>query len=150
MLTVREHIDIAAPVDRVFAFMDRPTHQADITPSLSDSTLLERLPNGGSRARYVYQILGLSFSGEVRATDYAPDERIVWSMEGDLQGTIRWYFEPSDAGCRITYAATYQSPGPRLLRPLIRPLIRRYNKQEVSTLLHNLKKRLESPGAPER
>ncbi|PSQ75361.1 MAG: SRPBCC family protein [Bacteroidetes bacterium QH_7_64_110] len=125
MLTVREHIDIAAPVDRVFAFMDRPTHQADITPSLSDSTLLERL-------------------------DYAPDERIVWSMEGDLQGTIRWYFEPSDAGCRITYAATYQSPGPRLLRPLIRPLIRRYNEQEVSTLLHNLKKRLESPGAPER
>ena len=48
MLTVREHIDIAAPVDRVFAFMDWPTHQADITPSLSDSTLLERLPNGGS------------------------------------------------------------------------------------------------------
>ena len=150
MLTVRDHIDIFASVETAFAFMDAPANQAKITPSLIQSTLLERLPNGGSRARYVYQILGLSLSGEVRATDYAPEERIVWSMEGDLQGTIRWYFEPSDAGCRITYAATYQSPGPRLLRPLIRPLVRRYNEQEVSTLLHNLKKRLESPGAPER
>jgi len=146
MLTVREHIDIAAPVDRVFAFMDAPAHQAEITPSLSESVLIERLPNGGSWAHYTYRILGLSFTGEVRATDYVPDERIVWSMEGDLQGTIRWYFEPSDAGCRIIYAATYQIPGPRLLRPLTRFLVRRYNEREVSTLLHNLKERLESPG----
>ena len=147
MLTVREHIDIAAPVSRVFEFMDAPAHQAEITPSLSESTLLERLPNGGSRARYVYRIVGLPFSGEVRATDYVPDERIVWSMTSDLQGTIRWYFESVDLGCRVTYAATYQIPGPRLLRPLARPLVRRYNEREVRTLLRNLKTQLEASGA---
>ncbi|MFB6232235.1 MAG: SRPBCC family protein [Salinibacter sp.] len=145
MLTVRKHIDLAAPVDRVFEFLDTPAHQSEITPSLSESVLVERLPNGGSRARYTYRILGLSFRGEVRATDYVPDERIVWSMEGDLQGTIRWYFEPIDPGCRFTYAATYQIPGPSFIHPLVRPLIRRYNEREVSTLLHNLKERLESP-----
>ncbi|MFB6271323.1 MAG: SRPBCC family protein [Salinibacter sp.] len=150
MLTVREHIDIAASVGRVFEFMDTPTHQAEITPSLTESTLVERLPNGGSRARYIYRILGLSFSGEVRATDYVPDERIVWSMEGDLQGTIRWYFKSTEDGCRITYAATYQLPGPRMLRPLVRPLVRRYNEREVRTLLRNLKRRLEAPDATGR
>lgn len=148
MLTVREHIDIAAPVDRVFAFMDTPAHQAEITPSLSESTLVERLPNGGSRARYTYRIFGLSFSGEVRATDYVPEERIVWIMEGNLQGTIRWYFDPSDAGCRFTYAATYQIPGPTLFRPVVRPLVRRYNEREVHALVQTLKKRLEAAGAP--
>lgn len=147
MLTVREHIDIVAPVDRVFEFMDTPAHQAEITPSLTQSTLVERLPNGGSRARYTYRILGLSFSGEVRATDYVPDERIVWSMTGDLQGTIRWYFESVDTGCRVTYAATYRIPGPRFLQSLAGPLVRRYNEREVRTLLHNLKERLESSGA---
>jgi uncharacterized membrane protein len=150
MLTVREHIDIAAPVGRVFDYMDTPAHQAEITPSLSESTLVERLPNGGSRARYAYRILGLSFSGEVRATDYVPEERIVWSMEGDLQGTIRWYFEPSDAGCRFTYAATYQIPGPTLLRPVARPLVRRSNEREVHALLQNLKERLEAAGTVAR
>lgn len=149
MLTVREHTDISAPTGRVFNYMDTPAHQADITPSLTESVLVERLSNGGSRARYAYRILGLSFSGEVRATDYAPEERIVWSMEGDLQGTIRWYFEPVDVGCRVTYAATYQVPGPRFLRPLLRSLVRRYNEREVRTLLQNLRHTLESPnGAP--
>jgi uncharacterized membrane protein len=150
MLTVRERIDIAAPKSRVFEYMDTPARQAEITPSLSTSSLIERLPNGGSRARYAYQILGLSFSGEVRATDYVPHERIVWSMMGDLQGTIRWYFDPVETGCRFTYAATYQIPGPSLLRPLARPLIRQYNESEVRTLLHTLKERLDPSGAPER
>ena len=144
MLTVREHIDLPVPVDRVFDFMDAPARQARITPSLSTSTLLERLPNGGSRAHYVYRILGLSFSGEVRATDYVPGERIVWSMTGDLQGTLRWYFEPTDGGSRLTYAATYEVPGPRLLRPLARPLIRRYNEREVHALLRNLEAQVTS------
>lgn len=144
MVTVREHIDLSPPVDRVFDFMDAPAHQAWITPSLSDSTLLERLPNGGSRAHYVYRILGLSFSGEVRATDYVPNERIVWSMTGDLQGTLRWYFEPIDGGSRLTYAATYEVPGPSLLRPLARPLIRRYNEREIHALLRNLEAQVTS------
>jgi Polyketide cyclase / dehydrase and lipid transport. len=150
MLTVREHIDIAASVEAVFAYMDTPAHQAEITPSLSESTLVERLPNGGSRARYTYRILGLSFSGEVRATDYVPEERIVWSMEGDLQGTIRWYFESVNAGCRFTYAATYQIPGPTLFRPVVRLLVRGYNEREVRTLLQNLNEQLEATKAPVR
>ncbi len=145
MITVRELVDIAAPVETVFTFMDAPAHQAEITPSLAQSTLIERLPNGGSRAQYTYRIVGLSFSGEVRATDYVPDQRIVWSMQGDLAGTIRWYFEPIDAGARVTYAATYQIPGPGFVQPLVRPLIRRYNEREVHALLHNLKAQIESP-----
>lgn len=147
MLTVRNHIDIAAPVEHVFAFMDTPAHQAEITPSLTQSDLIERLPNGGSRARYTYRIWGLSLSGEVQATDYAPNERIVWSMRGELQGTIRWYFESRDSGCRFTYAATYQVPGPGPIRSLARPLVRRYNEREIRRLLENLKERLESPEA---
>ena len=150
MLTVHEYIDIAAPVNRVFAFMDTPTHQAEITPSLSQSTLIERLPSGGSRARYTYRIWGLSLSGEVHATDYVPNERIVWSMRGELRGTVRWYFEPSEPGSRVTYAATYRVPGPRLLRSLARPLVRRYNEREVHALLQNLKQRLEASRETDR
>ena len=145
MLTVRKHTDIEAPVEAVFGYMDTPRHQPDITPSLTKSHLLERLPNGGSRVQYTYRILGLSFSGEVRATDYVADERIVWSMEGDLQGTIRWYFQPLRDGkhTRFTYAATYALPGPSIVHPLLKPLVRRYNEREVNTLLERLQARVE-------
>lgn len=144
MLTVRKHVDVNAPVEAVFEYMDEPSRQPDITPSLTHSHLLDRLPNGGAHARYTYKILGLSFSGEVCATDYVPNERIICNMEGDLQGTIRWYFQALDHGrSRFTYAATYALPGPSLLRPLLKPLVRRYNEQEVHTLLQRLKAHLE-------
>lgn len=145
MLTVRDHIDIAAPVEDVFGYMDTPAHQADITPSLTRSVLIERLPNGGSRAEYTYRLLGLSFSGEVHATDYVPNERIIWTMSGALQGTIRWYFEPRADGSqtRFTYAATYALPGPSVLHPVLTPLVRRYNEREVGALLRNLRAQVE-------
>ncbi|MEF8941034.1 MAG: SRPBCC family protein, partial [Salinivenus sp.] len=142
------HVDIPAPVDAVFAFMDDPAHQPEITPSLTRSELVERLPNGGSRVRYTYRILGVSFDGEVRATDYAPNDRIVWAMTGDLRGTLRWYFSPldEDSGTRFTYAATYVLPGPGLARPLLGPLVRRYNEREVDRLLQALRARLAESG----
>ena len=144
MLTVREHIDVNAPAETVFDYMDEPRHQPEITPSLTRSHLLDRLPNGGSRVRYTYKILGIPFSGEVRATDYVPNERIVWSMEGGLRGTIRWYFQPlTDERSRFTYAATYAIPGPSVLHPFLKPLVRRYNEHEVRTLLRRLKSRVE-------
>jgi uncharacterized membrane protein len=140
MLTVRDHIDIDASVEAVFDYMDEPQNQPEITPSLTQSHLLERLPNGGSRVRYTYTIFGLPFSGEVRATDYVTNERIVWSMEGDLQGTIRWYVQQlNDDHCRFTYAATYALPGPSIVQSLLKPLVRRYNEREVNALLKRLK-----------
>jgi uncharacterized protein YndB with AHSA1/START domain len=148
MLTVREHVDLAVSVEDVFAYMDEPAHQPEITPSLTRSELVERLPNGGSRVRYTYRILGVSFDGEVRATDYVPNERIVWSMTGDLRGTLRWYFSPldGDRGSRFVYAATYALPGPALARPLLGPLLRRYNEREVGRLLRRIRTHLGESG----
>lgn len=143
MLTVRDQIDIAAPVEQVFSFMDEPSNQVEITPSLTRSELVERLPNGGSHARYTYSVWGLPLHGAVKATDYAPNERIVWALSGHLRGTIRWYFQPQETGTRFTYAATYAIPGPSLTRPFLKPLLRRYNEQKVQTLLDRLKRRLE-------
>lgn len=144
MLTVREHIDLTAPVDEVFAYMDEPSHQPDITPSLSRSHLLERLPNGGARVEYTYRLFGFPLSGTIHATDYVPNERIVWTMRGGLNGTIRWYFAPLDTPgrTRFTYAATYTLPGPSVVHPLLAPAVRRYNEREVHALLHALRDRL--------
>ena len=144
MLTVRDDTFIAAPPEDVFAFLDQPERQPEFTPSLTESTLLERLDNGGSRVRYTYQLLGLQRSGEVRATDYTPPERIIWNLTGDLHGTIRWYLEPVDEGTQFTYAATYDVPGPSFLRPLLSAILRRINENELQELLARAKGLIEA------
>lgn len=144
MLTVRDSTYIDASCEAVFAFLDEPARQVSFTPSLTSSSLIERLPNGGARARYVFRIYGIDLVGEVRATDYDPPSRIVWAMTGNLNGTIRWYLDPEGEGTRFTFAATYRVPGPSFLRPALTPLLRRYNDREVRSLLQQLRTRISS------
>jgi len=148
MLTVRDSIHIDAPPKEVFAFLDEPERQPSFTPSLTASTLIERLDNGGSRARYTFSMLGMNFQGEVRATDYTPPNRIVWAMSGDLKGTIRWYVDAEGAGTRFTYAATYEAPGPSILRPVATPVLRWINQREIATLLANVRTQVEQRQQP--
>ncbi|MDQ2072459.1 SRPBCC family protein [Haloarcula sp. H-GB4] len=130
------------PVETVFAFMDEPSNQAAVTPSLSRAERIERLLNSGNRAAYEYEMFGLTFTGEVRATTYEPPERIVYEMRGDLTGRIAWRFEPEDGGTRLTYTADYEVPGP-LPEFLLAPLIRWYNRREVRKLLENVAEAVE-------
>ena len=71
-------------------------------------------------------------------------------MTGDLRGSIRWYLEPEDGGTRFTYAATYAVPGPGVLQPVLTPVVRRYNRSEIATLLQNLKRNVEAPSTGTR
>lgn len=149
MRTLRKTVDIAAPVAEVFAYMDEPRRQVALTPSLTRSDLVERLPNGGARVRYTYRMFGISFSGEVEATDYVSNQRIVWSIRGDVQGTLRWYFatnadDQSSPSTQFTYAATYAVPGPSFVQRLLGPLLHRYNEREVQTVMQRLQNRIET------
>lgn len=144
MVRVRDQIDLAVPRSDVFAYMDEPAHQAEITPSLVRSELIERLPNGGSRAAYTYSFLGVAFKGEVRATTYDPPNRIVFDMQGDLGGEIAWTFTAlAKERSRLIYEAVYEVPIP-VLQKAAEAVARRYNEREVRTLLANLKDRLET------
>jgi carbon monoxide dehydrogenase subunit G len=131
-----------APIETVFTFMDEPSNQAAVTPSLTRAERIERLPNGGNRAAYEYTMFGVTFTGEVRATTYEQPERIVYEMNGDLAGRIAWRFEPERNGTRLTYAAEYEVPGP-LPEVLLAPLIGWYNRREVRRLLDNVAEAVE-------
>lgn len=148
MLTVRDSIHIDASPEEVFAFLDEPERQPSFTPSLTESALIERLDNGGSRARYTFSMLGMDLRGEVRATDYTPPSRIVWAMSGDLKGTIRWYVVEEGSGTRFTYAATYEVPAPSFLRALATPVLRWINQREIAILVANVRSQIERRPQP--
>lgn len=143
MLEVEETVRIDAPVAQVFAYMDRPENQPEITPSLAHSETLEELPNGGKRVAYTYTMAGIGLDGEIRATEYVPEARIVWEMSGDLTGEIEWIFEADDDETVVTYVGRYEVPIP-VLDAVVEPFVRRYNERELRTTLENLKTRVEA------
>lgn len=143
MVRVEKDIWIEAPVERVFAYMDDPLHQAEITPSLSEVDPRGRAPCGGAKAGFVYKMAGVPFRGEIEATRYEPPRRIEFDMRGPLDGRIWFGFEPEGEGTRATYGADYTLPNAALER-LARPFLTAYNERECRTVLENLKARMES------
>ncbi|WP_138006820.1 SRPBCC family protein [Halalkalirubrum salinum] len=159
-LTGRVTID--APIERVFLFMNRPENQARITPALSHVEALEVLDNGGKRASYVYSMGPVELTGEVRAIEFEPNERIVFEMTGDLSGTIEWMFEPAgqttvddeatangkDADrTTVTYSAEYDLPTVLSL-PVVSDIVDQaatpYNRRQLEATLSNLRQQVEA------
>jgi uncharacterized membrane protein len=143
MLEVEETTRIDAPVTAVFEYMDRPENQPEITPSLTHSETLAELPNGGKRVAYTYTMAGIDLDGEIRATEYEPEARILWEMSGDLSGEIEWTFEEDAEETVVSYVGRYEIPIP-VLDAVVKPFVKRYNERELRTTLENLKTRVEA------
>jgi len=148
MVRVSETIQVDRPVEVVYAYLDQPENHAEISPSLAESELIERLENGGKRASYTYRMAGVGREGELTETIHEDGERMVFEMSGELTGTIDIAVAAVDGGTEVTYAAEYELPG-RVLSAVAEPLAKRYNRRELATTLQNLKSRLETEPARE-
>jgi carbon monoxide dehydrogenase subunit G len=137
MIAVSTTQHVPAPPHRVFAFLNRPENHAEITPAMTQSREIGRMPNGGARAAYVYRIAGVPFRGTVEAREFAPGERIVFAVGGDIEGTIRLDLAPEADGTRVTYAADYDLPGLGRLKAA-RPVAKAINARVLRRTLKNL------------
>ena len=52
MIDTSHSVHVDAPVSEVFAYMDRPENQPEITPSLTRSEILEEREDGSKRVAY--------------------------------------------------------------------------------------------------
>lgn len=138
--TAEVHVD--APVEAVFAYMDDPANQPEITPSLTRSETLEVRPDGSKRVAYSYGLGGITLEGELDAVEYEAESKVVWEMSGDLDGEIAWTFDETADGTLVRYDAEYDVPL-GVFERLAEPFVERYNQREVETTLANLKTRLE-------
>jgi carbon monoxide dehydrogenase subunit G len=144
MVSVSESIRIDRPVEVVFNFLDEPSNHQVVTPSITEANELERLDNGGKRVAHTYSMAGIDLSGELVETEHVENERLVFDMQGDLEGEIRIQMTSiGDEQTDVTYSADYEIPG-RVLSTVAGPFIQRYNERELRTTLENIKTHLES------
>ncbi len=138
-------IVIPRPRQAVFEFMDVPENQARISPRLATVETVGTLDNGGKLATYTYRLAGRSFDGAVRGIQHDPPGAITFEMVGDIEGEIRWQFEPVDGGTRVTYTATYDLGLPPVVGPLLSPVLDWFNQRELEQTLENFRRSVSTP-----
>lgn len=143
MITVSDSIEIDAPPETVFEYLDDPHHHYEITPSLTRVENVQQLDNGGKRLDHTYTLGGIDLDGSLVQSVHEPPTLMAFEMTGRLEGELELEMIAENGGSRVTYTAGYNLPG-SVIERLAEPFVRRYNERELETVLTNLKSRLES------
>ncbi len=129
-MTTRVHayVDIAAPVDRVFAFFDDVGNAPLLNPRLVEITNVEPLANGGRRVEYSTRgRKDVPFSATSEHVEYVAPWRTVTRTEQSGVTTLSTReFEPLDDGTRVVATIEWTAPVRYVAKvvefPLRRPL----------------------------
>lgn len=145
-MRVEHSVDIARPVERVFAYTSEPEND----PAWARAkTQVRRLSGGptavGSSHRETVSFLGRRIDHTVEVVDLQPNASITWRVEhGPVPGTIAYGYEGVGDGTRFTLRLDVDLVGPLALGE---PLVRRAAEQQVRADLVTLKDALErDPG----
>jgi uncharacterized protein YndB with AHSA1/START domain len=147
MITTHVTVEIARPVEEVFAFVTTPANfprwaGAVVTASRQTSPG----PVGvGTTFTQQNRLLGRRFTTELRVVAYEPARRFEYaSTAGPIRFAGHYTFAPVAGGTRFSSVDESTPPGAlRWLQPLLQPLVQR----QITRNLAMLKAVLEAPGA---
>lgn len=140
MPKVKKEMVVRAPLEDVFAYVDTPANLPEIWPSLFQVKDVQKLPNGGHKFRWLYNMAGMPSKGEFETIEHVDYQRIVEHSKGDIEGTFTWTFRGENGNTKVAFEADYATPpyGKEL-----ESFIVRRGEYEADALLANLKARLE-------
>ena len=143
MTKIAKHIDIDAPVEKVFDFMKDPENLLEIWPSMVDVKNVKELPEGGVTYDWTYKMAGMKFNGSSVTTETVENERSVVVNEKGIPSTFVWEYRPHNGGMALDVEIEYKVPTP-VLGKLAEKAIVKINDNEANVLLANLKVIMET------
>ncbi len=112
MSRVRAHVDIAAPVEQVFAFFDDLEHAAVLVPSLAAITRVESLPGGGRRVEY--ETFGRDGSRHTASSEHVvydpPHRTVTRAVQSGIEATTTREFRTIDGSTRVEATIAWDVP----------------------------------------
>jgi uncharacterized membrane protein len=142
MAKISKTVEIAAPPERVFAFMTDPNNLPEIWPSMVEVSGVRSGADGSHSFDWVYKMAGVKIRGHADATVTEPRRRVHVENESGIPSTFEYLYEGSGNHTRFTMQVEYTIPG-QVLGKLAEPIVRRINEHEADVLLQNLKARME-------
>lgn len=92
-----------------FEFLADPRNQVKITPGFV--ALSETPPRDGFVTRYQYEFAGVTLSGVLHDELRRPPTRLIRSLSGALEGSVRYRLGEAPDGTHVTCAMTVRLPG---------------------------------------
>jgi ligand-binding SRPBCC domain-containing protein len=146
---VRQAVEIKAPVERVFGFLDDPENSLALVPQLVEVREVAPLPNGGHRMRFVT----LGRRGKLcewvsEQLERVPNELVVVRAQTEgVTTTATRRFEEAGQGTRLQGDVEYRFDVPwpqRILLPVMEFQARRAMRKQLRSLLGLVKVRMEA------
>jgi carbon monoxide dehydrogenase subunit G len=139
----KKHIEINAPVEKVFEFMEDPENLPEIWPSMQEVTNVKKLPEGGRTYDWTYKMAGIKFKGSSKTLKFIDNERAVVVSEKGIPSKFIWEYHPYGEGTSLDVRIEYEIPVP-VLGKLAEKVIIKMNDNEADALLSNLKAVMEA------
>ena len=142
---VRESIEIAAPVETVFAFFDDLANASVLVPALEEVTKVELVGCGGHRVEYTVRTeRGEITEASSEHLEYdAPHRTVSRGLQSGVTTTSTREFAPIVGGTRLTATIEWDVPvryvGRLITAPLRGPL-----RRSLRETLHTAKETIES------
>jgi uncharacterized membrane protein len=141
MPTINNSINMNAPVEKVFAYVEDPMNLTEWMVSISDVT--DVTGSGvGQRYHWKYKMAGVPLHGETTVTEQVPNERSVTESKGGVTSTIRFTYAPHEDGTKLDLEVDYTIPVP-VLGKLAEKLVHKRNQREANMWMENIKERME-------
>lgn len=148
MPTFEHTIEIAAPIDHVFAFGTDPENWQRTTPSLTDVDVVEETDDG-LRLTATWRMLGKSIEGDMEFEVVEPNEHTVTRFDSPgMTGELHYRFSETDHGTTVVQSADYEF-GDSLLERILEPVAKRYNKRQFENSLRTSKELIEAEATVE-
>jgi carbon monoxide dehydrogenase subunit G len=149
MALIERHMEIAAPRDAVFDYLEDPGHVPEFAPGVARVEEVQRSDQRvGDTFKAVYSVMGISFPVRFTTRSHERPHVLRSQMDGAMSGEFRWELQESPSGDRtaVTVRIDYTVKGGVLGRAANAVLLERMNEKNAERMLENLKMVMEQPG----
>lgn len=141
MLKLHKQVVVKAPLDKVFGYIEQPENLPQIWPSLYEVSKVEKIPTGGHRFAWLYNMVGTPIKGTTETIKFEDRKIIFDKATGEVDGTFKWTFAGQNGTTEVTFDVEYEEKGFLPTQDL--KFFERRNEVEAEAILTNLKARLE-------
>lgn len=139
---VRKAVEIQAPPERVFTYVNEPTTMADWLPSMVGVQGV--IGSGlGQQYEWTYKMAGLLLKGQSTVVEIVPNQRAVHQSIGTIGSIWTFTVEAHGAETGLTVEVEYTVPLP-VLGKLAEKLAVRRDARDLEAALVNVKETLEA------
>lgn len=142
MHKIQKIIEIKAPVQRVYDFVNQPTNLPSIWPNLVSVSNVVAKTGGAHDFDWVFKMAGVQLKGHATAEEAESGKRGRFRNDG-IPSTFVWTYSGLDgSGTRLSLEVEYTMPN-SVLGKITEAIVAKLNERDLDTMLTNLKDVME-------